>query len=220
MWRESSEILEDILEIEPEDAHSYLALARLESRRERGGRVGRVRRGKEEGNGESVSDTAAAGEEKEKKEEASDRRRYKDAREIFQIGTAHCPKSVHLYHAWGMHEQSLGNISKAKELFDMALVIDPWNGYVCHAYGLLEMQHGSSTADDEARGKGRLSEGINPRIYGGSCRQVVRKQRNERSSYQEGTSALAARLDVPTLGGTGVFPRTTVHNLRTSKFRT
>eukprot|EP00804_Cyclotella_cryptica_P026116 CCRYP_013017-RB/>CCRYP_013017-RB protein AED:0.05 eAED:0.05 QI:1151/1/1/1/0.8/0.66/6/25/770 len=65
-----------------------------------------------------------------------------NARKIFEMGTKNCPRSIHLWHAWAMHEQSLGNIEKARELLDKALELDKWNGYVCHSYGLLEMQCG------------------------------------------------------------------------------
>eukprot|EP00581_Thalassiosira_minuscula_P016001 CAMPEP_0183720522 /NCGR_PEP_ID=MMETSP0737-20130205/13113_1 /TAXON_ID=385413 /ORGANISM="Thalassiosira miniscula, Strain CCMP1093" /LENGTH=1088 /DNA_ID=CAMNT_0025950397 /DNA_START=204 /DNA_END=3470 /DNA_ORIENTATION=+ len=145
LWRESSEILESILELEPKDAHSYLALARLESRRERGGRVG----GRQSSRNED-------GEQKQPQQQ-----RYENARQIFEIGTAHCPASVHLWHAWAMHEQTLGNNSKARELFEKALELDPWNGYVCHAYGMLEMQssRSSSAADKEEDDDSKELEG-------------------------------------------------------------
>ena len=64
------------------------------------------------------------------------------ARKIFETGTKNCPRSIHLWHAWAMHEQSLGNIDKSRELLDKALELDRWNGYVCHSYGMLEMQCG------------------------------------------------------------------------------
>jgi tetratricopeptide (TPR) repeat protein len=41
-----------------------------------------------------------------------------------------------------MHEQSFGNIEKARELLNKAIELDSGNGYVCHSYGLLEMQSG------------------------------------------------------------------------------
>eukprot|EP00578_Thalassiosira_sp_NH16_P012870 CAMPEP_0181115484 /NCGR_PEP_ID=MMETSP1071-20121207/21456_1 /TAXON_ID=35127 /ORGANISM="Thalassiosira sp., Strain NH16" /LENGTH=1081 /DNA_ID=CAMNT_0023199693 /DNA_START=394 /DNA_END=3635 /DNA_ORIENTATION=+ len=149
-WREASEILESILELEPKDAHSYLALARLESRRERGNRnnrastMGRIHTGGEETADSSSDDGIAAG---------STKRRYEDARQIFEIGTSLCPSSVHLWHAWAMHEQSLGNIPEARRLLDRALELDPWNGYVCHAYGLLEMQQSQSQQQKQQKQK-------------------------------------------------------------------
>ncbi len=129
-WNESSQILYSIItKYDPYDAHSYLALARLEGRRERAS----VRRhqllilppqpGVNENDDVTANNTNSIA-----------------AREIFQRGTTHCPRSIHLWHAWAMHEMSRGNISLARTLFDKALVLDPQNGYVCHAYGMMEMQ--------------------------------------------------------------------------------
>lgn len=86
------------------------------------------------------------------------------ARQIFQRGTTYCPESIHLWHAWAMHEMSRGNTSFARTLFDKALALDPKNGYVCHAYGMLEMQEwrnnasgASSVSDSSGDGGGHGS---------------------------------------------------------------
>ncbi|KAL7536627.1 hypothetical protein ACHAXR_007296, partial [Thalassiosira sp. AJA248-18] len=171
IWREASAILESILELDPTDAHSYLALARLESRRERGRMtmVGKLKngssgsskeeKGEEEGGNDNDGDGDATNQDGDVSinNEATSTtttsttttKHYKNARHIFQIGTTHCPQSIHLYHAWAMHEQSLGNIQQARQLFDTALEIDHWNGYVCHAYGMLEMQFGEKNNEEE-----------------------------------------------------------------------
>ena len=133
MWREASDILTSILEIKPNDAHSYLALARLQSRRERGGQRGK--------NGIPTSIDDDDDDYNGFTNNKHTTLKYQNARQIFQVGTSNCPRSIHLWHAWGMHETSLGNIGRAKELFDVALTIDPYNGYVNHAYGMLEIQH-------------------------------------------------------------------------------
>lgn len=140
-WREASRLLETILALDPRDAHSYLALARLESRRERGTRIagGRRRpRGEDGGDATPAERNATAA--------ATRPRARRDARHIFRTGTTHCPANVHLWHAWAMHEHRLGDTAKARGLLDKALELDPWNGYVCHAYGLLEMQSSQSSA--------------------------------------------------------------------------
>ena len=64
-----------------------------------------------------------------------------DARKSFERGTTSCPKSVHLWQAWAVYEESRGNIEKARELFEQALKFDAYNPYVCHAYGLMEKKH-------------------------------------------------------------------------------
>jgi predicted Zn-dependent protease len=135
LWAQSCEILNYIVtELDRTDAHSYLAWGKLQSRRERGGLL---RKG-----GSNQIDLL-------QNEEPLDVKTFNgilqsSAKEIFEMGTSNCPKSIHLWHGWAMHEQSLGNIDKARELLDKALEIDSGNGYVCHSYGLLEMQCGDT----------------------------------------------------------------------------
>lgn len=100
-WREAADKFLQILKIDPKDSHSYLALAKLEARRNR--------------NDASID----------------------KASQIFSDGTKACPKSVHLWQAWAVHEESKGNIESAKKLFESALKLEPFNPYVCHAYGLM-----------------------------------------------------------------------------------
>jgi tetratricopeptide (TPR) repeat protein len=120
-WREASALLSDILEQDPTDAHSHLALARLEARREQ---------------------TSAW-------QQSSKSLVESNARRAFQQGTIHCPSSVHLWQAWAKYEaESWGNTTRARELFETALEFDAYNPYVCHAYGLMEKKEGRV---DEAR---------------------------------------------------------------------
>lgn len=110
-WRKASHILRDIVTtLDPKDAHSHLALARLESRRANNNNNNNNK------NGGSID----------------------KASEAFERGTDECPGSVHLWQAWAVHEQARGETEKARELFESALVLDPYNPYVCHAYGLAE----------------------------------------------------------------------------------
>ena len=133
-------------DLDPRDAHSYLALGKLIGRDEvrlrgMGGAsdddaavafaAGANGGG---GNGNSTSADAGVG---------------ITARQVFRRGTARCPSSVHLWHGWAMHERSVGNSSGARTLLDKALSLDPRNGYVCHAYGLLEMEEESHDDDDD-----------------------------------------------------------------------
>ena len=108
------------------DSHSYLAWGKLQSRREKGGLITKM------GPDSSGNDAASS----------STSNEAQNARSIFETGTKYCPQSIHLWHAWAMHEQTLGNIDKARELLDKALELDRWNGYVCHSFGLLETQCG------------------------------------------------------------------------------
>jgi tetratricopeptide (TPR) repeat protein len=99
-------LLRDILDTDPIDAHSYLALARLEAKRQ--------------------ADPCIT-------------------REAFSNGTIACPDSVHLWQAWAVHEDTIGNTDKARELFETALLLDSTNPYVCHAFGLLNRKQGNDT---------------------------------------------------------------------------
>ena len=130
-WMVACTKLQQILEIEPSDAHSHLALARLQARRE-------------QSSGASAPQNDSSKEfslELDKIHNASHHAMNfttATAREAFQRGTFYCPNSVHLWQAWAIHEESLGNIDLARQLFEKALAIDVYNPYVCHAYGLME----------------------------------------------------------------------------------
>lgn len=142
-WRQACDHLKKILEIDPYDSYSYLALARLQSRRER-----------------STSTDHPSGHDKEKITATNDdnwdsvngqvepitiisNEHHSDARKAFFDGTEKCPSSVHLWQAWALHEQSLGNIVYARSLLQRALQIDDTNAYVCHGLGLLEERCGN-----------------------------------------------------------------------------
>jgi len=117
-------------QIDPHDAHSYLALAKLHSREETTITTTTTTMKQRQvsaaaGDGSTTANTATS---------------TTTARHVFRRGTKNCPSSVHLWHGWAMHERLLGNITGAITLLDKALGIDPTNGYVCHAYGLLEME--------------------------------------------------------------------------------
>ena len=133
-WRKASQILRDILEIDPKDSHSHLALARLESRREQNGKIKQT----------DISFSSNKKKSHTKNDENEDSP-FKDnaARNAFRHGTKMCPKSVHLWQAWAVYEQELGNNEKAAELFRKALELDDCNPYVCHAFGLMEKRGGN-----------------------------------------------------------------------------
>ena len=142
-WRQACDHLQKILEIDPYDSHSYLALARLQSRRERststdcssgdGGERSMVKNHNNFGDMTSQVDPLMI----------IRNERHSDARKVFFDGTKKCPGSIHLWQAWALHEQSLGNIVYARSLFQRALKIDSTNSYVCHGLGLLEERCGN-----------------------------------------------------------------------------
>ena len=123
-WREAVDLLRKILDLDPRDSHSHLALARLQARRERGSSTAQEERvGGAGGRG-------AGGE--------------GSATEAFRRGTVLCPRSVHLWQAWALHESGRGDCDEARRLFGMALDLDPVSPYVCHAYGLMERKAGNA----------------------------------------------------------------------------
>ncbi|KAG7354848.1 type IV pilus biogenesis/stability protein PilW [Nitzschia inconspicua] len=119
-WGEALTLLQRILQKDPNDSHSHLALARLEARRE--GKVLNHSR-----------DTYVQQKHQEEQSDSPSR-----AQRAFETGTTACPESVHLWQGWAIYEQSRGNLDRARELFEEALTLDPFNPYVCHAYGLME----------------------------------------------------------------------------------
>ena len=140
-----------VTQLQPNDAHSYLAWGRLESRRERA--VGRNRDSVEQNSSARDDSNDAFVSISDQKNSVS------KASSIFETGTKHCPNSTHLYHGWAIHEQyTLHKTSKARELLQTALELDPKNGYVCHAYGLLEHTMGEVSVAKSLWQQGLVSQ--------------------------------------------------------------
>jgi tetratricopeptide (TPR) repeat protein len=132
-WGDACTMYEKILRKDPHDAHSHLALARLEARREPKVKI--------KSTDDVVENNASGG--------RKDRPILSKAQEVFVNGTSACPDSVHLWQAWAVYEESRGNTRRARELFGEALELDPYNPYVCHAFGLMErkMKNESNAID-------------------------------------------------------------------------
>jgi len=113
LWNEASAMYIRILEQAPKDAHSHLALARLEARREP----------------KNAREEIADDQQQQQQQQTS-------AQRAFATGTAQCPESVHLWQAWAVYEDSRGRSERARELYEVALSLEPRNPYVCHAFGL------------------------------------------------------------------------------------
>jgi tetratricopeptide (TPR) repeat protein len=134
LWNEASSLYSKILEKAPKDAHSHLALARLEARRE------------SKKMAPSTSSTAPLS--ATIRSSATDNNQHHDQQQqtraqlAFATGTTHCPNSVHLWQAWAVYEDYRGHSERARELFEEALALDPQNPYVCHAFGLYHKRQG------------------------------------------------------------------------------
>ena len=169
-WRQACIHLEKILEIDPQDSYSHLALARLRSKREKtilGEELPSFNDEKKTVTSSSgvssleetqiditplvMSQTSSSGDSRLEETQIdiitplviSQTQPFSKARQAFFHGTEMCPNSIHIWQAWALHEDSLGNISYAKSLFQKALKIDETNPYVCHGYGLLEHRCGN-----------------------------------------------------------------------------
>lgn len=153
-WRKASRILRDILAMDPQDAHSHLALARLEARRHAAPLSSSTSSSSSSSissNNNSFSNHSPRDAYERTITEASSQQQQQQqqfsiVRETFQNGTVACPDSVHLWQAWAVYEESIGQADRARALFQRALALDPYNPYVCHAYGLLEKKSQNLTA--------------------------------------------------------------------------
>jgi len=120
-WGEAHTLFEKILNKNPKDSHSHLAIARLEARRE----------GIQGANGEFL-----------KNQEFPTK-----AQIAFERGTKACPQNIFLLQAWAIYEQqNRGDMKRSRELFDEAIGVDPHNPYVCHAFSLMEKKLGNNEA--------------------------------------------------------------------------
>ncbi|VEU37611.1 unnamed protein product [Pseudo-nitzschia multistriata] len=115
-WGEAQNLLEQILQNNPKDSHSHLALARLLSRRE-GGKA------------------EIAGVTQTKAQEAFARGTQACPRNIFLL------QAWAIY-----EHQTRGDLIRARELFEECIEIDSYNPFVAHAYSLMERQLGRDGA--------------------------------------------------------------------------
>jgi tetratricopeptide (TPR) repeat protein len=128
-WGEAFNLFEEILEINPKDSHSHLAIARLEARRE-------------------LKNTRYNGQQQQIQAESESTDSKTKAQIAFEKGVTACPRNVFLLQAWAIyesqHQQSFGSYDRARELFERALELEPYNTYVCHAYSLMEKKLGNT----------------------------------------------------------------------------
>lgn len=142
-WRQAALVLRRILDLDPHDGHSHLALARLEARREQqyqwndGDAVPPRMQPTDEITNNATTIDATTNSHALSSTDSK-------AQKAFREGTTACPNSVHLWQAWAVYEESRGNLPRARELFEQALGLDAGNPYVCHAYGLMEKKLGDS----------------------------------------------------------------------------
>jgi tetratricopeptide (TPR) repeat protein len=172
----SRALLLQCLELDRRDAHSWLALARLEAR---GEGVSLKFSGSSELSATPDSENSFAGDECASRpatpngesvacaglnrllglpDEAVPRGTSL-ARQVFAKGVQECPTNVHLLQAWAVLEHRCGDRDAARKLFAQGLALEPDNPYVCQAWGLLEQRVGNT---EEARLLFRRSVNLRP----------------------------------------------------------
>ncbi|KAI0564125.1 TPR repeat containing protein [Gracilaria domingensis] len=140
-------LLRQCLDLDKQDSHSWLALARLESR------AGGVSLRNLPHNNQNDNDS-------ERPSHSSNAARGTEiARSIFKLGLDECPNSVHLIQAWAVLEHRCGNRDIARQLFARGLALEPDNAYVSQAWGLLEQRVGNT---DKARELFRQTVSLRP----------------------------------------------------------
>lgn len=71
-------------------------------------------------------------------------KRYDEARQIYSDGSVATENSSpFIWSSWGWLEYKVGNISKARKLFDAAVVVDEAHSCAWHKWGTLERSEGN-----------------------------------------------------------------------------
>jgi len=121
------------------------------------------------------------------------------ARRVFQQGLAECPDNVHLLQAWAVLEHRCGNNDSARELFACGLRLSPDNAYVCQAWGLLEQRTGNTAA---ARALFERSVALRPQREVCSAWAVLEAREGDyvraRELFQMGLTVPPEVADTPT----------------------
>ncbi len=71
-------------------------------------------------------------------------KRYDEARKLYADGTSNCGNdNPYLWSSWGYLEATAGNVSRARKLFDAAIVVDETHSAAWHKWGMLERKQGN-----------------------------------------------------------------------------
>lgn len=152
-YEKARHLLHQCLDLNSRDAHSWLALARLEARLSNSNLHSIASDNTPSlPNVDTIKDNDSSATLHENYTDTSLQtpttkkdflRRLMVARRTFEQGLFHCPDNLHLLHAWAVHEYRSGDRQRARNLFSQALRIDPGNTYVSHSWGLLEQRVGN-----------------------------------------------------------------------------
>lgn len=71
-------------------------------------------------------------------------KRFDEARKLYADGTVNTGNTnPYIWAAWGYLEYRVGNVSRARKLFDAAVVVDETHAAAWHKWGMLEMKQGN-----------------------------------------------------------------------------
>ena len=144
-WKEASELLTTILQHDPTDAHTHLALARLEAKRDHSLRAREAFQQGTQHCPNSVHLWQAWARFEEQQQQPSSPER---ARTLFQQALEIEADNPYVCHSYGLMEQKLGFPEKAQELWLQGLRKNPTAALVCSMAELMISQQRFSEARD------------------------------------------------------------------------
>lgn len=122
-WRKAQHLLQEILELDEHDAHSHLALARLQARRHRPADANFQRGVTACPDSVHLWQAWAVYQERQGQ--------YEKARTTFERALEIDSRNPYVCHAYGLMEERLGNLKRAGELWDRALESKSTAALVC-----------------------------------------------------------------------------------------
>eukprot|EP00177_Eucheuma_denticulatum_P006244 GFKZ01011386.1.p1 GENE.GFKZ01011386.1~~GFKZ01011386.1.p1 ORF type:complete len:872 (+),score=119.49 GFKZ01011386.1:84-2618(+) len=170
-------LLRQCLTLDRRDAHSWLALARLESMTVRL-------------NSRHIDKTMDAA-------NAAD-----TARDLFREGLSECPRNVHLLQAWAVLEHRCGDREMARKLFAKGNEIDPENPYISQAWGLLEQREGNT---EKARELFRKTVALRPHVEVCSAWAILEAREGNMERARELFQQGLARCELTGSGAANVY---------------
>ncbi|XP_075506613.1 protein high chlorophyll fluorescent 107 [Primulina tabacum] len=114
----------------------------------------------------------------------SNQSRMNEARAVYEKGCqATQGENSYIWQCWAVLENKMGNIRRARDLFDAATVADKRHIAAWHGWAVLEMQQGNIKKARNLLGKGLKFCGGNEYIYQTLALLEVRAKRYEQAQY-------------------------------------
>ncbi|KAL4202424.1 hypothetical protein AMTRI_Chr02g263650 [Amborella trichopoda] len=110
--------------------------------------------------------------------------RFADARSVYEKGCqATQGENPYIWQCWAVLENKVGNIRKARELFDAATVADKRHVAAWHGWAVLELNQGNIKKARDLLGKGLKYHGGNEYIYQTLALLEAKSNRVEQARY-------------------------------------